>query len=845
MRVIATCMLLAVCLPDGAEPDRRGNVALIEPENSDVEDESDEEGADYADSDDDFEDEVVVKTPSTLRKLSRGIVPIAASVGFAVTPSSSLARRVVGAALGGVGGFIARKLVLKGLEDDTSHDGSDKDIHPRVRKAIAAIAQENVESMDQQELEDFARSYKVPESELSFFYTQVLSEVIVRSVSLPSMDLTELSEAVDYVNSIEFSRKEVGDAFTLAAIRIGEQLKPDNKGGYMADSFNVFIQASKAFFLADKLMGPLKGFYGKRVEVALSYFSQDQYQETITEACKSLFRKCIESVLTDPTSYTKEEVEALRNFLTTSSPVVSTLRPADMQNMVLEGIQLLLDQDVTKVAPQAAKADVAKLASAQKVLGWNSQELFSTIETKTMPVFRRIASTAVTSIVESPERADEICQMVEDGIKNLQVDKNKARNVLMNLIYGVHKDYLGQLRSVYAATKGQVEPVYRIILSYAHTHSALSRLIKPLMEGLDLPLPGTPFSAEVRGDMYEELLKNSKLLKGNKDDHLLDLTDKQKEMVKKQMAIPKIISWVAQCIEENNFNDFARDAYMKMLDEYDVEKEYWEATTVDFYYQEVNKVANSRAVPTADDMNRLVSIQNFLQCPDVAARRVNLVLLGAKYLKALTEAMTPSGIITEDYVAGLDRLRDRLLLSQEDAELLMSVAIRQQLGPLVKDIADVWKTNTDANYRREKDREEQRAKAEKMREPISSPDNVFGFLDMGAGKKSGGPNNYMREVVNLVDIFVSNYQQQGVELKTKANFPITAVGFTSEEDLIGMFKHFLITRVAEPDPSLKSRYNEVEDAFAKILGIDTESQMKLKESLAFSAFKNLLLNVLA
>ncbi|RYH28793.1 hypothetical protein EON65_10840 [archaeon] len=814
---------------EGTEPDRRGSITLIEPEHSDVEDESDDEESDETDGEDEYEDEPAVKKPSIFRKLSRGIVPIAASVGFAISPSPSLVGRIAGATVGGVGGFIARKIVLESLEADSNNGGKEFSVHPKVHAAIANLPQENLLYMDQQDLEELARLFRVPESELSFFYTHVLSEAILRSVSLPSMDLTELSEVMDYVDSIGFSRKEVGDAFTLAAIRIGEQIKTDNKVVYGANSFKVFIQASKAFFLADKLMGSLKGFYGKRVQVALSYFSQDQYQDTITEACKSLFRKCIESVLTDPTSYTKEEVEALRNFLTTSSPIVSTLRPADMESMVFEGIQLLLDQDVTKVHPLAARANVVKLVNAQKVLGWSSQELFSTIETKTMPVFKRIANSAVTAIVENPQRAEEISKMLEDGMKNLQVDKNKARNVLMNLIYGVHKDYLEQLKSVYDATKGQLEPVYRIMLSYAHTHSALDRLVQPLMEGFQLPLPGAPFSIEVRGDMYEELLQNGKLING-KDDHLLDLTDREKELVKEQMAIPKIVGWVTQCIEENNFNEFARDAYMKMLKEYNIESEYWEATTVDFYYEEVSKVANSRSVPTIEDMTRLASIKSFLQCSDVAARRVHLILFGVKYLKALTEAMTPSGIITEDYVAGLDRLRDRLLLSQEDAELLMSVAIRQQLGPLVKDIADIWKHNTDASYRREKERGEQQAKAEKMREPISSPDNVFGFLEMGAGKKTGGPNNYM---------------QQGVDLKTRAEFPITAVGFTSEEDLIGMFKHFLITRVAEPDPAIKSRYNEVEDAYAKILGIDAESQMKLKESLAFSAFKNLLLNVLA
>ena len=67
---------------------------------------------------------------------------------------------------------------------------------------------------------------------------------------------------------------------------------------------------------------------------------------------------------------------------------------------------------------------------------------------------------------------------------------------------------------------------------------------------------------------------------------------------------------------------------------------------------------------------------------------MSLELLGDKYVKALTEAMTPSGVITEEYLDGLERLRARLALSQEDAKTLLGVAARARLGPVVK--VRVW-----------------------------------------------------------------------------------------------------------------------------------------------------------
>ena len=55
----------------------------------------------------------------------------------------------------------------------------------------------------------------------------------------------------------------------------------------------------------------------------------------------------------------------------------------------------------------------------------------------------------------------------------------------------------------------------------------------------------------------------------------------------------------------------------------------------------------ARAVPTSTDMQRLGEMVTFLRCPPEKVSKVNLELLGDKYVKALTEAMTPTGVITE------------------------------------------------------------------------------------------------------------------------------------------------------------------------------------------------------
>ena len=131
----------------------------------------------------------------------------------------------------------------------------------------------------------------------------------------------------------------------------------------------------------------------------------------------------------------------------------------------------------------------------------------------------------------------------------------------------------------------------------------------------------------------------------------------------------------------------------------------WLATAVDFYYQEVNRISNARAVPTINDINDLDVLKQFLAIEhQPIVSKVNLELFGDKYVKALSEAMTPTGVITEEYINGLERLRVRLGLSEQDARQLLNVASRSRMIPIIKDLVNIWKSDTDATYRRDQEK---------------------------------------------------------------------------------------------------------------------------------------------
>jgi hypothetical protein len=463
-----------------------------------------------------------------------------------------------------------------------------------------------------------------------------------------------------------------------------------------------------------------------------------------------------------------------------------------------------------------------------------------------MPVFETAVRQIVDEALEHPDRVSDLSVRLQERISSLQLDPLRARVAVTDAVSAKNAEYMNRIDKVYNASGGSVDPAFKIMAQYADSHSALTTLVKPVMDGIDLPIPGLPFADMVRVSMFKLQLERPS--GSNKiESEMFSLTEEQQQIVRKNLALPKVSSWITQCISEGNFADGAQAAYEKLLGDYAItpDSPEWRSTAVDFYYQEVLKTSKARAIPSSVDYDRLQELRAFLGVTDEAVGRVHVELFGDKFVKAVSEAMTPSGVIAEEYKDGLERLRQRLSISPEGAKDLLGFAARLRLGPVIKDLVEIWKIDSDSTTREEKKRAEAGGR-DKSRDPISSLDNVLGFMETGAQKEGGGPNVFMREALNLVDFFAENYlsDEDRVDIKNVKAVPVTAVGVVPEGDLTGLFKHYLITRLSEADPDLRRRYVDNERLFSMLLGLTEEEAQKVRESLAFSAYKNMLKSIL-
>ena len=99
-----------------------------------------------------------------------------------------------------------------------------------------------------------------------------------------------------------------------------------------------------------------------------------------------------------------------------------------------------------------------------------------------------------------------------------------------------------------------------------HFFLALVKLTEPIMNGTMVPIPGLPFAEMIRVSMFKMNIGKGRGV----SEKMFELNQEQQRIVLKNLALPKITSWINQCIQENNFEDGAKGAYTKLIVDYDI-----------------------------------------------------------------------------------------------------------------------------------------------------------------------------------------------------------------------------------------------------------------------------------
>jgi hypothetical protein len=215
---------------------------------------------------------------------------IAASLGFAITPSKTIALRIAGAAAGGLAGMLAKSIlsermrapvaevegdeeegevvvkvvqkthlenIIDNINDDNNADGGggsfQVDLAPMELALQAIQNRQDLSSMSLKKLEQVARKCDLETEELGDFFTEVFAEVILRGVMDDEADFTELIDILEFGESIGLSASEIGDGFGIAALALGDMgVVKDDRGFFHTKPYEDSIIAKSEGTPKDK-----------------------------------------------------------------------------------------------------------------------------------------------------------------------------------------------------------------------------------------------------------------------------------------------------------------------------------------------------------------------------------------------------------------------------------------------------------------------------------------------------------------------------------------------------------------------------------------------------------------
>lgn len=762
-----------------------------------------------------------------LQRLTEGIIPAAIFAGFAAVPSNHIALRLLGAVVGWVGGAATEKyadvLLTRDAKDRYHTDVAVSEVPETVQKALTALHRVPTPwtELTCADLCTIARKHHVHPRHVDVFLSLAVAEVIFAAVQVDDMDLyRNLAGVLHFASSGGIPYAAVAHGLAFAGLKVCDQLEPCTDGtAVYTDEFDpeVLAQAAKVLFLSEHLLSKEKGYLEGKLVPALAAFPPEMYKLYLTADATALFEEVCRLAFVAPEEYTEETVPAYMEFLTVS-PEVSGFELSDMHATIRKAVQVELHDNIPETSPplEVNFKDFHRFEQGCKALGIVGKDFNYTVIRHTQGIFDDAAQTLMKIVANRPEQALQLQAKLLERMVSLKIDLYSAGQTMHRLAEVHNEAFQDRIAGVYrAADEGMKEAAAsRALAAYAHIFDAMQQLAAPFIGDKPLVPPELPFDEK---DRFKILLAKTemagaKMTVSEVERTMLDLPDDAGKFVHETLAIPKTGDFLLKCIRADQFNPDAKKMYLSMLAECGVSAEVKQATALDVFYNETEKVA-VRAVPTQEEMDRLDRMRDFLDLSEESVQDIYIANLGNKYSKAVAESLAPENTMSMEYAYGLQRLRKRLKLGfYEAAILLFSDEVVERFTPVIKGLIDAWKSETDGSYQRQNAHE---------------PPKVF-----------------MREVMNMLDLYQQAFRLLDCEGGVPAELRITAEGLATEEEMAELYKHFLLHRISEEDPELRQRYMDRTLELATLLGISPEDQDHIRRELAFTTYARLLTGAL-
>ncbi|GAB0497646.1 hypothetical protein MMPV_008983 [Pyropia vietnamensis] len=318
---------------------------------------------------------------------------------------------------------------------------------------------------------------------------------------------------------------------------------------------------------------------------------------------------------------------------------------------------------------------------------------------------------------------------------------------------------------------------------------------------------------------------------------VLSINDAEAADAYKSAAGPVYRKATKEAVEKDDLSEDSRVRKDKLKADLALPEETWKPMDVELYEARLRNLMNGNRVLQEGEAASLALLRAYLGLSEADVAKVTRSAVAPVYLQSVEEAMGPTGVMLPEYEAGLRRLRERLGLTEEDADSIFGRVVKSRMRVYVEKALLAM---------------EKRKSVRGSSEERDIGDDPF-IKRAGAtlGIDAGGLTVELASLVNFytrnkltktVEVDVPVPAKDGAEAttekKTVTTYPVNLRGDFDPKVMNEMYKQYLVQCFSAQTRGEKQRLFAVLDELSGVLGLTTPEVNAIHSEIGSVIYKN-------
>ncbi len=506
----------------------------------------------------------------------------------------------------------------------------------------------------------------------------------------PEVVYSEIAELTRLKYALQLDGPAIGDAHYEAARAFyrGNVVFLDAEVG---DPDREVSQAKldKVIFLSDRM------FADKDTEEAYAYersricrfftFSREEYDRRFSNVALPFYRDVVHRATTD-SSVSKEDLQAAQAALGVRDREAAVVRSDSYSSTV---------ENLVHEKGKLDAADNEKLARLRGVLTIDEERASSTLKSLAEPVYRLAINSALDSVGTNQESYASVygklaLRQTELGLPADAARATLAKEVTLraNEIVKKASKYLrvqnmnGCVTLVKELLEFSDKVVHLVRVSDENSRedtAALKEYMVNVGQNLSKTEPQQMYRIFLSDCLADRKIDEAEETQLRRLRAIFNLKEAEAQHAFKAAAGPVYRKLLVDALAANKFDDETKANIEKVRSDLALPLQTSTSICLDLYKNRLRGVTEGNRVLQEKEAQELFVVRKFMDLSQKDTAEVHRDVMGPIYEQSVHEAMGPTGILLDEYRSGLERLRDRLCLTKEDADAVFYRVIKQRM----------------------------------------------------------------------------------------------------------------------------------------------------------------------